>query len=126
MAEGGNRGSRELRVGTRGSSDRSSRKLRVWSPRRSRVWASKGFKKERRFERSHVRDVGSGVLQRRGALEGKSEGVQSRGIQGDTVASLEETQIGGTRVLRMGHLKGLEAEGGSIRTLNVVREWGLW
>lgn len=92
MAEGGNRGPREPRVGTGGSSDRSSRKLRVWSPRRSRVWASKGFKKERRFERSQVRALGPRVLQRRGALEEKSEGVQGGGIQGVTVDALEETQ----------------------------------
>lgn len=120
MAEGGNRGPREPKVGTRGSSDRSSRKLRVWSPRRSRVWASKGFK------RSRVRALGPGVLQQRGTLDEKFEGVQSGGIQGDTVDALEETQIEGTRVFRMGHLKGLEAEGGSIRTLNVVRKRGLW
>lgn len=38
----------------------------------------------------------------------------------------EETQIGGTRVFRMGHLKGLEAAGGCMGSLNVVRDPDSW
>lgn len=37
----------------------------------------------------------------------------------------EEASIGGTRVLRMERLKALEERGGSMKTLNTVREPGL-
>lgn len=38
----------------------------------------------------------------------------------------EETRIGGTWVLRMGHLKAFAAGGGCMVTLNIVREPDSW
>lgn len=46
VAEGGNKGPRELRVGIRGSSYRSPRKRRVSSLRRLRVWGLRGSRKK--------------------------------------------------------------------------------
>lgn len=46
MAEGGNRGPRELRVGIQGSSHRSPRKRRMWILRRLRTWGQRSSGKK--------------------------------------------------------------------------------
>ena len=59
VAEGGDGGLRELRVGTQGSACGSPRKLRMWSSRRQ----SRGIQGARSVEGVRLRVTGPGVLQ---------------------------------------------------------------
>lgn len=72
-AEGGDGGPRGLRVGIRGSSDGSPRKLKLWGSRRQSRGEPRGSGREG-VRGVRLRVKGPRGLQRRGAREEKSEG----------------------------------------------------